>query len=112
MREISHVAGAGRQADVASPDYSCFEVDREANPPSRRQWAGPRWRSEFQIADLRFHIWHLRFAICNPEGHAFASAGSPLGLQSVVVLAGNMNNPGQGSSERLSSHLAVVIMTR
>jgi hypothetical protein len=31
----------------------------------------PRGRSEFQIADFRFHIWDSRFAICHPEGHAF-----------------------------------------
>ncbi len=31
----------------------------------------PRGGSEFHISDFRFHIWDLRFVICNPEGHAF-----------------------------------------
>ena len=35
----------------------------------------PRWRSEFHIADFRFHIWDLRFVICNPKGHAFVPEG-------------------------------------
>jgi hypothetical protein len=37
--------------------------------------AHPRERSEFQIADFRFRIWNLRFAICNPEGRAFVPEG-------------------------------------
>ena len=47
-----------------------------------------RWRSEFQITDFRFHIWNLRFAICNPEGHAFVPEGLRLNLTFTV------NNPG------------------
>jgi|GEM_PF-4049406 len=27
------------------------------------------------ISNRRFHIWNLRFAICNPAGHAFAPEG-------------------------------------
>jgi len=38
----------------------------------------PRWRTEFQTADFKFHIWDLRFAICHPEGHAFAAEESHL----------------------------------
>ncbi len=30
------------------------------------------------MADFRFHIWDLRFAIGNPEGHAFVPEGSHL----------------------------------
>ena len=48
----------------------------------------PPWRSEFHIADFRFRIWNLRFAICHPEGHAFVPEGLHLDCSFTA------NNPG------------------
>ena len=31
--------------------------------------------AEFQITYFRFHIWNLKFEICNPEGRAFVPEG-------------------------------------
>src|SRR5262245_34401772 len=33
--------------------------------------------SNRKFANLRFQIWHLRLAVCNPEGHARAFHDSP-----------------------------------
>ena len=47
---------------------------------------------KLQISDFIFG--NLRFAVCNPDGNAFDSPGSPLTLHSVVTFSLIMNNPG------------------
>ena len=65
---------AANPYEEASLDYSYYQ-ESERQSVDRGGTLYPRWRSEFPIADFRFHIWDLRFVICNPKGHAFVPEG-------------------------------------
>jgi hypothetical protein len=57
---------------------------------SRRDPGGaiPPWRSEFQIADCRFHLWNLAFAI--PKGMPSIRKGyAAIGIAPRINRAGN-----------------------